>query len=367
MKKVAMVLEGGGLRGLYTAGVLDVLMENKIQVDGIVGTSAGALFGVNYFSNQRGRALRYNKEYARDKRYMSFASLLFTGNYVNKNFAYYKMSKELDLFDNLTFMNANKEFYAVATDIETGEAEYFQITNPLEQMEELRASSAIPGITKIVKINGRKYLDGGVADSIPIGKAISLGYDKIIVVETQPLNYRKFPLSRAYARFMRLKYFKYPKFVNAMLDRYKRYNDCQEDIVNMDKKGEIFSIRPSKKLDIDMKSKDPNKYQEVYDLGVADAKAAIEELKKYLSDKEEKEETEEKTPKKRGRKKKSDKEKETKVPKKRGRKPKTDKTAEEKTPKKRGRKPKTQVETPKKESRGRGRPKGSKNKKKADK
>ena len=364
MKKVGLVLEGGGLRGLYTAGVLDVLMENKIKVDGIIGTSAGALFGVNYFSNQKGRALRYNKEYAKDKRYMSFASLLFTGNYVNKNFAYYKMSQELDLFDNLTFMNANKKFYAVATDVETGEAEYFKITNPLEQMEELRATSAIPGITRIVKINGKKYLDGGVADSIPVGKAISLGYDKIIVVETQPLNYRKFPLTKAMARFMKFKYFRYPKLVEAMLTRYKRYNDCQEDIVNMDKKGEIFSIRPSKKLDIDMKTKDPNKYQEIYDLGVADAKAAIEDLKAYLSDSEEKED---KTPKKRGRKKKNDKEKETKVPKKRGRKPKTKVEDVEKTPKKRGRKPKVKEASVPTEPKRRGRPKGSKNKKKADK
>ena len=360
MKKVGLVLEGGGLRGLYTAGVLDVFMDNKIKIDGIVGTSAGAVFGINYFSEQKGRTLRYNKEYAKDKRYMSFTSLVLTGNYINKKFAYYKIPEELDLFDNLKFMNSGKDFYAVATDVETGEAEYFKITNPVEQIEELRASSAVPGITKIVKINGRKYLDGGIGDSIPIGKALSLGYDKIIVVETQPLNYRKFPLSRGMARYMRLKYFRYPKFVEAMLDRYKRYNDCQEDIVNMDKKGVTFTIRPSKRLDIDLKTRSAEKYQEIYDLGVADAKAILEELKEYLEL-----EQEENTPKKRGRKKKTEEEKKT--PKKRGRKPKTEKSEVSKEPKKRGRKPKTQVEQAKKESRGRGRPKGSKNKKKADK
>lgn len=357
MKKVGLVLEGGGLRGLYTAGVLDVFMENKIKIDGIVGTSAGAVFGINYFSEQKGRTLRYNKEYAKDKRYMSFTSLVLTGNYINKKFAYYKIPEELDLFDNLKFMNSGKEFYAVATDVETGEPEYFKITNPVEQIEELRASSAIPGITRIVKINGRKFLDGGIGDSIPIGKALSLGYDKIIVVETQPLNYRKFPLSRGMARYMRLKYLRYPKFVEAMLNRYKRYNDCQEDIVNMDKKGVTFTIRPSKRLDIDMKTRSAEKYQEIYDLGVADAKAILEELKEYLGEKEKE------APKKRGRKKKS--ENEEKTPKKRGRKKKIEN--EPTTPKKRGRKPKTQVEQPKKESRGRGRPKGSKNKKNADK
>lgn len=342
MKKVGMVLEGGGLRGLYTAGVLDTLMENKIKVDGIIGTSAGALFGVNYFSNQKGRVIRYNKEYAKDKRYMSLTSLFLTGNYVNKNFAYYKMSEELDLFDNLTFMNTNKDFYAVATDIETGEAEYFKITNPIEQMEELRASSAIPGVTRIVKIGDRKYLDGGIADSIPVGKAIELGYKKIIVVETQPLNYRKMPLTKMKARFMKMKYFRYPNLVNAILSRYKRYNNVQEDIVNMDKKGEIFSIRPSKKLDIDMKSKDPIKYQEIYDLGVADAKAAISDLKEYLSDKKDKDDSK----KKRGRKKKNDNDQPVKTSKNRGRKKKIDQT---------------EINEPTKR---RGRPKGSTNKKK---
>ena len=326
MKKVGMVLEGGGLRGLYTAGVLDTLMENKIKVDGIIGTSAGALFGVNYFSNQKGRVIRYNKEYAKDKRYMSMTSLILTGNYINKNFAYYKITQELDLFDNLTFMNTNKEFYAVATDVETGEPEYFRITNPIEQMEELRASSAIPGITRIVKIGERKFLDGGVSDSIPIGKAIELGYEKIIVVETRQLNYRKPPLTKMQARFMKLRYFKYPKFVESLISRYKRYNNVQKDIVEMDKKGKTFTIRPSKNIDINIKSRDIKEYQRIYDLGVSDARAIIEDLKEYLKDAE---------PKKRGRKKKTEKEKTE--PKKRGRKKKTEKTEVKEAPKRRGR------------------------------
>lgn len=285
MKKVGMVLEGGGLRGLYTAGVLDTLMDNKIKVDCIIGVSAGALFGVNYFSNQRGRVIRYNKEYCKDKRYMSMRSLILTGNYINKNFAFYRMSTELDQFDNLIFISSKNKFYAVATNISTGEPKYFEITNPIEDMEKLRATSAIPVISKKVKVGDQYYLDGGVSDSIPIDKLIELGYEKRIIVETQPLNYRKKPLKKHMARFLMLRFIKYPKFVQALLNRHKRYNTVKTQIVQMEKDKEVFVIRPSKKLDIDIRNKNPEKYQEVYDLGVKDAEAAIKNLKKYLNKK----------------------------------------------------------------------------------
>ena len=286
IKKVGMVLEGGGLRGLYTAGVLDVLMENKIKVDGIIGVSAGALFGVNYFSNQKGRVIRYNKEYCKDKRYMSMKSLILTGNYINKEFAFYKMSKELDQFDNLTFINSEKDFYAVATRVKDGEAEYFHITDPIAQLEELRASSAIPFVSKKVRIDGIDYLDGGVADSIPIDKCIELGYNKKIVIETQPLKYRKRPFTKSKIRAIKLKYLKYPKFAEAIINRYERYNTAKRKVRDLEEAGEVFVIRPKKILDIDIKNKNPLKYQEIYDRGVADAKEVIEDLKKYLRKRE---------------------------------------------------------------------------------
>ena len=147
--KVCFVLEGGALRGLYTAGVLDALYENNINIDCIVGVSAGSLFGVNYFSNQPKRVLRYNKKYCKDKRYISLLSLILTGNVVNKRFAYYKVSKILDPFDEETYIKTNKPFYAVATNIETGKAEYFLLKKPLEELEKLRASSAMPIFTRI--------------------------------------------------------------------------------------------------------------------------------------------------------------------------------------------------------------------------
>ncbi len=263
-------------------------MENKIKIDSIVGTSAGALFGVNYFSNQKGRVIRYNKEYCNDRRYMSIKSLLLTGNYINKDFAYYRMSRELDQFDNLAFINANKEFYAVATNVETGEPTYFNITSPLDQLEELRASSAIPMLSKMVKINNEKYLDGGLSDSIPLAKAIGIGCNKIIVIETQPKNYRKKPFNKNKEKFLKLRFFKYPKLVETMLTRYKKYNERKMQIAKMERAGDIFVIRASKKLNISITNKDEQKYQEVYDLGVADAKEAIKELKKYLRKKIEK-------------------------------------------------------------------------------
>ena len=282
MKKIGLVLEGGGLRGLYTAGVLDTFMDNNIDIDTIIGVSAGALFGVNYFSKQRGRALRYNKKYSNDKRYMSLRSFILTGNYINKKFAYYTISNELDKFDNKAFKKSKKKMYAVATRLKDGQAEYFEIKDPIKQMEELRATSAIPGLTKIVKINKEKYLDGGVADSIPIDKMQELGMDKIIVVETQPKNYKKKPLKKSIIRFMKIKYLKYPKFIKAMINRHERYNEVKEKIMDLENKKEIFVIRPSKDLNIDIKNKDEKKYQEVYDLGVKDTKKIIKDLKEYL-------------------------------------------------------------------------------------
>ena len=155
---IRLVLEGGAFRGLFTAGILDVLLENNIEIDEIVGVSAGALFGVNYFSNQKGRVIRYNKKYCGDKRYMSIKSLILTGNYINKKFAFYKVTKELDPFDNEIFKKNNKEYYAVVTNVETGKPEYLKIKSPVDDLEILRATSAIPLFSKIIKIDGKKYL-----------------------------------------------------------------------------------------------------------------------------------------------------------------------------------------------------------------
>lgn len=283
MDKVALVLEGGGLRGLFTAGVLDVFLENNINIDCIIGVSAGALFGANYFSNQKGRTLEYNKKYLGDKRYISKRSLLFTGNLVNKNFAYYKITKELVPFDNETFKKSNKDYYVTVTNVLTGSPEYLKITDVYNQLEEFRASSAMPFASKIIKINNKKYLDGGISDSIPLDKCISLGYKKIIVILTQPINYKKESLSKKEESLINIKYHKYPKLINTMKNRYINYNNTLDKILDMENKQEIFVIRPPKKINIPITTNNQNKIQEVYDMGIYNCKKILPKLKKYLT------------------------------------------------------------------------------------
>ena len=279
--KVGLVLEGGAMRGMFTAGVLDVFLDEQIHIDGIVSVSAGALFGVNFPSKQKGRVLRYNKRYLNDKRYMGWYSLFTTGNIVNKDFAFYQLPFELDVFDQVAFARSGIDFYTVLTNVESGEAEYVKIHDAFEQMETLRATSAMPFVSKMVEIDGKKYLDGGIADSIPLRFCQQLGYDKIIVILTRPLDYRKTPTnSLIFNAFYR----RYPKLVERLTNRYVDYNRAVEDVIRLNEQGEIFVIRPSVTLPIRRIEKDVAKVQAMYDLGVADAKMAMPMLKQYLSE-----------------------------------------------------------------------------------
>ena len=282
MSKVGLVLEGGSLRGLYTAGVLDIMMDNNIEIDCIVGTSAGALFAPNYFSKQRGRAIRYNKRFCKDRRNISMWSLLFTGNVVNKKFAYYKITEKYDVFDNETYMKTNKELYATATNIKNAQAEYFKITDVIKDMEKLRATSAIPIMTRPVKINNDYYLDGGISDSIPIKKCMSLGCDKIIVVLTQPYTYKKKILSEKRIKMIKIVFRKYPELVQRLLNRHNEYNECVEYIKELEKQNKVFVMKPTKGLNIDLIERNPDKLENVYQIGIEDMKNRIEELKEYL-------------------------------------------------------------------------------------
>ena len=277
---VGLVLEGGGLRGLYTVGVLDIFMDNDIRVDGIIGVSAGALFGVNYPSKQRGRGLRYNLKYAKDPRYMSFRSLIKTGNIVGKEFAYYEVPFKLDVFDEETFEKSGVDFYAVVTNVETGKPEYIKVDNLREQMEVFRATSSMPIVSKIVEVDGKKYLDGGCSDSIPVKKCIEMGYDKVVVVLTRPLDYRKKDENGA---LNALWYRKYPEFVKTLNNRPNDYNKTVEEIIELEKQGKIFVIRPSETVPIKRIEHDPVVMQKMYDLGVEDSKKQIEALKEYLA------------------------------------------------------------------------------------
>lgn len=278
--KTGLVLEGGAMRGLYTAGVLDVFMENDISFDGIIGVSAGALFGVNLLSKQKGRVLRYNKRFNPDKNYMGLRPLLKTGNIIDTEYAYYTVPTKLDIFDNDTFMASDTPFYAVVTNIETGEAEYIQITDAFKQMEVLRASGSMPFVSKPVDIDGSRYLDGAVADSIPFEKFLEMGYDRLVVVLTKDADYVKGPVSPFMTRVFYGK--KYADFESKLRNRHSNYNSCMERLRTREKDGEVFVIRPTKRIKISRVEKNPDRMQSMYELGVCDANAVLDRLKKYM-------------------------------------------------------------------------------------
>lgn len=277
--RVGLVLEGGGMRGMYTGGVLDVFLDEDVRVDGVMGVSAGVLFGANLLSRQRGRALRYNKRFTGDPRYMSVRSLLTTGDFVSKDFAYYGVTKEFDPFDEAAFERSGIPFTAVVTNVLTGEAEYIDIVNLIEQLEVIRATAALPCVSRMVRLGDALYLDGGLADSIPVRAMMARGYDKLIAVLTRPASYRKKP-SRALA--VRLFYARYPNLCRTIRTRPERYNAQCDDVAQLEREGKIFVIRPKAALDIARLEKDPERMQAVYDVGVADARETMASLRAYL-------------------------------------------------------------------------------------
>ena len=279
--KVGLVLEGGGMRALFTAGVLDALLDIKeLDIDGIVGVSAGALFGVNYVSGQKERAIRYNIKYARDKRYMGFYSWITTGNAVNEEFAFYEIPFKLDVFDQEKFKQSKIDFYVVMTNVESGKPEYVLIKDVFKQMEYLRATSALPFASKIIEINGKKYLDGGISDSIPIDYCEGLGYDKIILLLTRPKNtHKEDKLNFLY----KLVYRKYPNLVKRLINMGKDYEVVLKKIEDLENKNKIFVIRPPKVLKIGRLEKNEDKIQNVYDIGLNTGIKEKENLLKYLN------------------------------------------------------------------------------------
>ena len=279
--KIGLVLEGGGMRGLFSAGVLDALLELKeLSINGIVGVSSGALFGVNYVSKQKERAVRYNKKYADDKRYMGLHSWITTGNAVNKDFAFYELPYKLDVFDNETFKKAKTDFYVVMTNVESGKPEYVLIEDAFAQMEYLRATSALPFASKIIEINGKKYLDGGISDSIPIDFCESLGYDKIIAVLTRPEGtYKEDKLGFLY----KLVYRKYPNLVNSLLNMATDYEKVLAKIKDLENKEKIFVVRPPEVLKIGRLEKNRDKIQKVYDTGLNTGLKELDNIVKYLN------------------------------------------------------------------------------------
>jgi predicted patatin/cPLA2 family phospholipase len=280
MKKTALVLEGGAMRGMYTAAVLDVLMDAGIKVDAIYATSAGVLFGVNYLSGQKGRAIRYNKRFSRDKRYMGLYSLVTSGNIINRDFAFYEVPFTLDVFDDEVYKKSKTKMVATVTNVQTGGVEYMEIGSVLEQMEVLRAASAMPFVSHMVELDGQLYLDGGLSDSIPLKKCQEDGYERIVVVETRPEGYRKGKTNPIAAKVF---YSKYPNLVETINNRYKAYNAILQEIEELDAKGEIVLVRPTKDLKLGRIESNPDRLQEMYDLGIEDAKRLLPQIKTYLA------------------------------------------------------------------------------------
>ena len=281
--KTGLLLEGGAMRGLYTAGILDVFMEKGIKIDGIIGVSAGALFGMNYKSKQIGRVLRYNRKYAKSKQYMGFYSLISTGDIMNREFCFNKIVNELDPVDFETFKNSEVEFYAVVTNMETGKPEYIKIDDLKDkvQLEYLRASGSMPYVSKPVIIKGKKYLDGGISDSIPIEKIMSMGFDRVVVILTRPIEYRK---KKGNEKIPQIYYRKYPKLVETINNRYKMYNEEVEKVIQLEKEKKIFVIRPSRTVGIKRIERDIDKIQEMYDLGKRDIQEKMDGLLNYLKE-----------------------------------------------------------------------------------
>ncbi len=276
--EVALVLEGGAMRGLYTAGVLDVFMKHDIKVDTIFGVSAGALFGINYKSGQIGRALRYNLKYAHYKRYMGMYSLLTTGDVMNREFCFNKLVYELDPLDFETYDSSDVKFYAVVTNVETGNAEYIEISDAKRDMEYLRASGSMPFVSNLVEINENKYLDGAVSDPIPFKKAFDMGYEKIIVIQTRPADYIKSKSQLPYG----LVYKKYPEFVKTAKGAYLNYNKTLDLIRKYENEGKIIVLRPSEKIKMRRVEKNLSKLQAIYDVGVKDCNNNLSRIKKYI-------------------------------------------------------------------------------------
>ena len=281
MKK-GLIMEGGAMRGMFTAGVIDVMMEHGIELDGAIGVSAGAAFGCNYKSKQIGRVIRYNTRFCRDKRYGNFRVLLKTGNFYSKEFCYEEVPMIHDVFDFDTYESNPMEFYVVATDVETGNAVYHKLEDRHDHgFEWIRASASMPLVSQIVEIDGGKYLDGALADSIPLPFFESIGYDRNILILTRPFGFQKkreslFPI-------MKLVYRKYPKLVEAMTSRHEEYNATLDHINRREQSGELLVIRPPEKLPIGRTENDPEKLRQVYEIGRQTAESRITEIQKFLS------------------------------------------------------------------------------------
>ena len=277
--KTGLVLEGGGMRGIYSSGVLDVFLDRGIAFDGVIGVSAGAIHGASYLSAQKGRGLRYTEKYCSDPRFMSFRSLLTTGNIVGEDFCYRRIPLELEPYDFQVFKDCGVPLYAGVTNLLTGEAEYIRIEDMLEQVDVLRASSSLPFVSKNVFLGDTPYLDGCCADSIPVEGFMAMGYSRCAVILTKPQGYVCKPRSRLMTQLF---YRKYPNFRRTLLERHNTYNRTVARIEELERQGTVFVIRPSQPTAAGKMEHDPEKIRQTYSLGVSDGERLADALSLWL-------------------------------------------------------------------------------------
>ena len=279
--KTGSVVEGGGMRGIYGAGVLDVLLENDIKADGLIGVSAGAIHGCSFVSGQKGRSIRYNLKYSRDPRYMSMRSLIRTGDMFGIDFCYRELPETLDPFDNETFESSSTEYYVTCTDVETGQPVYHRCPSLRgDRIDWVRASASMPLASRIVELDGKKLLDGGVADSIPVMAFRKMGFKKDLVILTRPEGYRK--KQNPMLPLIRRAYREYPEFVETAASRHLVYNRELDEISRLEREGEILVIRPSRRIKISRTERRPERIEQMYRLGREDAMKAFSGIKAFM-------------------------------------------------------------------------------------
>lgn len=283
MKKTGLILEGGGMRGIFTAGVLDVFIEEKIKFNNVIGVSAGACHACSYLSNQKKRGFDISVNYLKDKRYCSLYNLITTGDLFGVDFIYNEIPNKLNIIDNKYFKKSKVNFEVVVTNCKTGKPEYFKINDIKKDAIYVRASSSLPFLSRFVKINDNEYLDGGLSDSVPLKYFLDKKIEKNVIILTRPTKYRK--KSNKYTQIAKLRYKNYKNLSKCMMKRFENYNKTMDLIDKMESEGKVFVIRPPHSLNIKRIEKDPIKLEEAYKVGYETAKKQISDLKKFLKNK----------------------------------------------------------------------------------
>ncbi len=282
MIKAALVLEGGALRGMYTSGVLDTFLKNNMEFECVAGVSAGALNAMNYISKQEGRSAKINLEYCDDPKYIGRKALIKNKGIIGYDYLFGDISTQKVPFDFETFKNTKQRFVIVTTNCEKAETEYLEKENCKDLFKAVQASSSMPLASAMVKINDNHYLDGAVTTSIPVKWALEQGYEKVVVVLTRDKTYRKPMLSNKMKKLYKLAYHKYPKLIEKLNTMPERYNKLQDELIELEKQGKIFIIRPKEEVKVSRLEKDKTKLENLYKEGKSEAEENMEALIKYL-------------------------------------------------------------------------------------